>query len=474
MKQASAVLVLLTALPIVAARSSRADEPIVLKENGGWCWFQGERAVVADDKLFLTSVASDTRGGCDPGDLVITAYDRATAAVEHHLLHAELDRDDHAVAGLNVLPDGRLLTVYGTHGHDRLQRWRVSESAGDIRRWSDEQVLDVGAKYTYSNVFRLSDENDRIYNFHRGRGFNPNCTISDDLAGSWRYGWRLLEWTREDLKDDRRYTGLDGSRPYVRYASNGRDTIHFLLTDDHPRAYDNSVYHGYYKAGKLHASDGRVLAIAQFAIAQFAIALGDDSSPLKPRDFTEVFRGDSGRVAWAADIRLDRFERPIVAFSVQVDGAETRAERSRGGMDHRYYVGRYDGKRWNVHPMAYAGTRLYPGEDDYTGLVALDPHDPTTVVISTNADPATGAPLISSADGRRHWELFQGTTADRGASWDFSPLTSDSSEDQLRPVIPRWPGGPRAILWTRGTLNSYRDYQLDIVALFQSRPATQP
>jgi hypothetical protein len=310
----------------------------------------------------------------------------------------------------------------------------------------------------------LPAENDRIYNFHRGRGFNPNCTISDDGGASWRYGWRLLEWTRDDLANDPRYTGLDGRRPYVRYASNGRGAIHFLLTDDHPRAYDNSIYHGYYKGGKLHVSDGRELASPT----------NDGSSPLKPHDFTELFRGDADHVAWTSDIRVDRTGYPYVAFSVQVDGAETRSVRATGGLDHRYYYGRWDGGQWNVHPMAYAGTKLYAGEDDYTGLVALDPDDPTTVVISTNADPKTGLPLVSSVDGQRHWELFQGSTADGGVTWRWIPLTSNSSEDQLRPVIPSWPEGPRVILWARGTLESYRDYHLDIVALVQARQTDKP
>jgi hypothetical protein len=459
-----AILVLLAACSMVDVRSSQASEPLVLTENGSWCWFQGERAVVVDNKVFFTSVASEARSGFIPGDLVVTAFDPTNASIDHHVLHAKLDRDDHAVAGLSALPDGRLLAVYGTHGHDRFQRSRVSEKAGDIGQWADEQVFDVGAPYTYANVYRLPAENDRIYNFHRGRGFNPNCTISDDGGASWRYGWRLLEWTRDDLANDPRYTGLDGRRPYVRYASNGRDAIHFLLTDDHPRAYDNSIYHGYYKGGKLHVSDGRELASPT----------NDGSSPLKPHDFTELFRGDADHVAWTSDIRVDRTGYPYVAFSVQVDGAETRSVRATGGLDHRYYYGRWDGGQWNVHPMAYAGTKLYAGEDDYTGLVALDPDDPTTVVISTNADPKTGLPLVSSVDGQRHWELFQGSTADGGVTWRWIPLTSNSSEDQLRPVIPSWPEGPRVILWARGTLESYRDYHLDIVALVQARQTDKP
>jgi hypothetical protein len=251
---------------------------------------------------------------------------------------------------------------------------------------------------------------------------------------------------------------MDGRRPYACYASNGRDKVHFIATDDHPRAYDNSIYHGYYKNGSLFSSDGRKLTSPNV-----------DDMPLEPDDFTEVFRGDADHVAWACDIHVDSTGNPYAAFSVQVDGAESRKRRGEGGLDHRYYYGRWDGAEWRVHSLGHAGTKLYAGEDDYTGLVALDPHDPDFVVISTNADPVTGEPLVSSADAQRHWELYQGRTSDAGKTWRWTPLTSNSSMDQLRPVIPELPGGRRVILWTQGKLRTYTDYHLDIVALTQPR-----
>ncbi|WP_182866429.1 BNR-4 repeat-containing protein [Rhodopirellula sp. JC639] len=431
-----------------------AAEPIMVKENGGWCWFQGKRAVGWDGKVFFTSISGDDHGDWNAGDLVVTKLNPSSGETSHFCLHATLQRDDHAVAGLCLLADGRLLAVYGKHGNDHFQRSRVTLRPGDLSEWTQEQQFDVGAGYTYSNVYRLPGEDDRIFNFHRGRGFNPNCNISDDGGSTWSYGWRLMQRTSADLRSDPRYTGMDGRRPYVCYASHGHDEIHFIATDDHPRAYDNSLYHGYYKAGKLLASDGTVLATPSAT-----------SQPLKPRAFTEVFAGRADRVAWASDIKIDANGHPRVAFSVQVDGAATRNRRGAGGLDHRYYDGRWDGTRWHVHEMAYAGTKLYSGEDDYTGLVALDPRDPDYAVISTNADPNSGTPLISRADGQRHWELFAGTTSDSGATWTWTALTKDSSVDNLRPVIANTESDTRVVLWTRGTLRSYTDYHLDIIAL---------
>ncbi len=436
--------------------SLRAAEPMLLKENWGWCWFQGERAVVVGSKLFFTSIAGDKHGGWEPGDLVATSFDMKSGSVQHTKLHERLQSDDHDVAGLCVLPDKRLLAVYGKHGSDSLQRSRSTLRPADISAWTEEAAFDVGARYTYSNVYALSSEQNRIYNFHRGRGFNPNCSISDDTGQTWQYGFRLLTWTHDDLKADSRYTGLDGSRPYVNYASRGVDSIHFFLSDDHPRAYDNSVYHGYYENGYLHRSNGERLRQAF------------QSSPktTKPRDFTEVFVGGPNNVAWPCDIQLDEHDRPSVLFSVQVDSAHVRKSRGEGGLDHRYYYGRWNGERWHTHEIAHAGTRLYPGEDDYTGLAVIDPHDPNTVVISTNADPVSGKALISAADGKRHWELFVGQTNDLGVTWQWSALTSDSTEDQLRPLFPASFESQHLVLWTRGKLNSYTDYHLDFVATY--------
>ena len=434
-----------------------AVEPVLVKANGGWCWFQGQRALGIDGKVFLTTIAGDNHGSWDAGDLVATSYDVKDGAATHYRLHPRFQRDDHAVAGLCELSDGRLLAVYGKHGRDQLQRSRSTVDAGDIGEWTDEKTFDVGASYTYSNVYRLAAEENRIFNFHRGRGFNPNCTASDDGGATWNYQWKLMQRTRDDLVGDPRYTGMDGRRPYVCYGSDGGDAIHFIATDDHPRAYDNSLYHGYYRGGGLHSSAG--IRLATPAV----------DKTLEPSDFTEVFRGDADHVAWGCDIRVDAKGHPYVVFSVQVDGAAMRERRGEGGMDHRYYYGRWDGTRWNVHPMAYAGSRLYAGEDDYTGLATLDPHDPDTVVISTNADPTTGEPLVSSDDGQRHWELYQGSTKDAGASWIWNALTTNSSSDQLRPFIPSLPDGPRVILWTRGVLKKYADYRLDVVALVQPR-----
>jgi len=413
------------------------DGLLTLTDNGGWCWFQDERVLLDGDRLLVGSVAI----GADPerrGDIDVIAHDLATGRTTRFELHDRLQTDDHAVPALLVRPDGRYLAVYSKHGNDRLMRWRISASPGDASRWQGEQTLDLGAGVTYSNVFRLAAENGRLYNFHRGIGWNPNYAISDDDGATWRYGGRLLQGK---------------GRPYVKYASNNTDTIHFIATEQHPRDFDNSICHGFVKGGKVRRSDGT--------------PAGDlsrtSTSAVAPEALTRVFRGDAANVAWTTDIHLDREGRPYIAFSVQ---------KNQNDRDHRYYYGRWDGAQWRVHEMAFAGSRLYHPENDYTGLVALDPSDPNLVYISADVDPATGEPLVSRADGRRHFEIFKGVTADGGAHWSWTAITADSTADNIRPIVPMGDGRRTALLWLRGAYRAYTNYDLKVVGVVL--PAGQP
>jgi hypothetical protein len=318
----------------------------------------------------------------------------------------------------------------------------VSRRRGDATAWSGERafVPSASSSVTYSNLYRLAGEGGRIYDFFRGldNRFKPSVAWSDDEGETWKAGGVVI-----DVPVAFRH------RPYVKYASDGRDTIHLAYTEGHPRNFDNSLYHAFYRRGGLHRSDGT-------AIRPLAEGLRD------PVEGTRVFQGDPRNVAWVTDLELDAQGRPFVAYSVQKDSAGLPS--GRGGTDHRYRLAAWTGAGWQDHEIAYAGTRLYAGEDDYTGGVALVPGDPARVYVSTDADPATGAPLVSAADGRRHWEIFAGATGDGGRTWRWQAVTRDSAADNLRPIVPRGNGG-EILLWLRGRYRSYTDYDLEVVGL---------
>ena len=73
--------------------------------------------------------------------------------------------------------------------------------------------------------------------------------------------------------------------------------------------------------------------------------------------------------------------------------------------------------------------------------------------------------IVSATDGRRHWEIFRGETADGGATWAWTPVTANSRVDNLRPIVPHGDGEHRALLWLRGKYTTFNNYDLDAVAL---------
>jgi hypothetical protein len=241
-------------------------------------------------------------------------------------------------------------------------------------------------------------------------------------------------------------------RPYVKYASNGRDTIHLVYTDGHPRNFNNNIYHVIYRDGKLCRSDGTPIRPLTDGL-------------LEPEEGTCIFRGDLNNVSWVSDTHLSAEGRPYVVFSVQKDNAGLPSGNKAAGQDHRYHYARWDDREWHEQEIAFAGTRLYVGEDDYTGNICLHPDRLDTVFISTDADPVTGKPLISKADNRRHFELFCGHTVDGGKAWQWRSITRDSTVDNLRPIVPKWTADNTVLLWFRGKYLSYRDYQTEVVML---------
>lgn len=417
-----------------------AGQMIQLNDNGAWSWFMDERAIVHDGKLIVGSVRAvgNFANSADPdwGNVELAVLDLKSKAVQKTILHRHFEQDDHDGPALLVLPDGRYFAMYSKHGVERRIYYRFSEPRNPLA-WGPAIEFETpgkdapnfrGDNATYSNLFRLPSG--RILNLFRGFDFDPNYMYSDDSGQTWQYGGRLLK-------------GRDGYSPYLKYAYDGEGTIHFVATEDHPRNFDNSIYHGFIRDGHIYFSDGTLCG---------PMSTTTDVK-INSWDLTKVFQGDPDNVAWMVDLELDANKRPYLVFSVQKDGRGLPPRQ--GGMDHRFHFARWNGTAWQQREIAYAGTRLYPFEDDYTGLAALDPNNPDLIYISTDADPATGTPLISKADGRRHRELYRGTTRD-GTSWTWEPLTANSDADNIRPIIPKWNDPRTALVWMRGSYSANR------------------
>ena len=420
---------------------------IQFNENGAWCWYQDERAVVdiTSEKLIVGSIASGsgTGGSHRNGHIEASHYDLQTGAVEKHLLKI-WSCDDHNTPALLVRPDGKYLTFYTGHNYDKHSYYRIYNNGA----WSSEQNFDWstipgGSDFntTYSNLFYLSSEN-RVYNVARTNERSPNFIVSSDQGDTWTYGGQLTE-------PDVSIGYVNG---YFKYSSNDVDRIDFIATEHHPRDYNTSIYHGYLQGGQSFQSDGTLVDEDIF----------DQDAP-HPADFTLVFAASTtiGSMTmykcWNADVQ--RYEDGSISAIItarinnNINGNDSGID-----PDHAFIYCRYDGSNWSYTYLGQAGNKLFSSEADYTGLGALPPHDPNTIFISTHIHPETDEELTFR-------EIFKGSTGDNGATWTWTPITQNSNEHNYRLIIPKWDENNMALLWFRGIYNSMWSFNTAIVGL---------
>ncbi|USN99489.1 MAG: hypothetical protein H6810_02095 [Phycisphaeraceae bacterium] len=408
--------------------------------NGAWSWYSSQRAIVDTDapggpRIMVGSVSSAPNGDEESGDIDALWYDVGTGLRGEFELANRFERDDHDDAVFMIREDGRYLAMYARHGGDNYSRWRVSTLPHNADSWGPENVLNNGAGTTYSNVYYLPNDRGglgRTYNFARTVNYDPNVDYSNDNGLTWSYGGRLVS------------SGGSGDRPYLRYASDGQ-TIHFIATERHPRDYNNSIYHGYVQDGVLYDSFGNVLDSDLFS----ATVQRDVTALTKVFDINVPFGGITYTRAWTVDIEMDASGHPVALFEARANGSD---------LDHRFFYATFDGSSWSVHYLAKAGGYLYAAENDYTGLVSIDPNDTSIVYLSSKIDPGTGA----TTD---HYEIYSGRTADGGATWTWGAITANSGMDNIRPIVPSWSTDHTALLWLRGTYSTYTSWDTEVVLM---------
>lgn len=394
-------------------------------QGGAWSWFEDERAIIdaAGSRLY----ASVTTGIDVPGTTRAVEMDMATGGRRIvDLGRAEVD--DHNTAALWEAPNGEVLASWSRHGGDGLQRQFRRLVNG---RWmAQPAVQTTTAVVTYNNLYSVRN-GAVLYNFFRDGRNDPHAYKSTDGGRTWTLLGRLLR-DPEDRVD---------RWPYVRYTSNGVDRIDFIATPSHPRQTATEIYHGFIRDDVVYRSDGT--------------PLGPVGSSIDVTRLTLVWAPPNEQTdGWGVDVATD----PATGFPVAT------FVRNISFTDNRYYYARWDGTAWDVDHVAYAGRSFYDPERHYTGLAAIDPNNVASMVISTDADPVTGTPLVSTADGQRHWELFRGTRRpDGGFNW--VPMTANSSVDNIRPIWTASPSGASALLWVRGRYTTFLDYGTAIVGI---------
>ena len=382
-----------------------------LAPSGAWCWFQDPRAVYFEGKHRRTYAGWITLAG----DVQVASIDADTGEIVVGTLREKLQSDDHDSPVILVTPDGHLTVFYSKHNGPDLF-YRRSTEPESVEQWGREQTVSTNTRaerrymgFTYYHPMRLGAEGGKTYLFWRGGNWKP--TFSTTLDGSiWTEARNLL------TSNER--------RPYMKVCSNGRDSIHFAYTSGDPNPKETkitSLYYAFYRDGALHRADGTRICTL-------------DNVPF------EHTQGDllwdhvaTGHRAWVWDIALDAEEKPVVVFVTLPDPE-----------DHRYQYARWDGTKWNVHEITRSsggftlpmpdGTRTSPS---YAGGVTLNHSDSRTVYTSAKREGV--------------FEIEKWTTSDQGKTWTSQSVTSGSTKNNVRPVVPwGFNGKGVEVLWMHG------------------------
>ncbi|MEP7258726.1 MAG: BNR-4 repeat-containing protein [Flavitalea sp.] len=402
-------------------KSRNAEEYKLVAEDGAWCWFSDPRAVYykgSHNRIYYSYINSK-------GDVMISARDLRTKVIETFTLHEKLEIDDHDVASILFLPDGRLLTFYTEH--NGISFSRKSRNPEDITSWEEERVLAFnGDRITYSHPVMLSEEKNRIYLFWRGRNAKPAPGFFND----WRQYFSYSDDGGDTWAAAKNYIDNEGlnNPPYLKASGDGRSRIDFAFTVGHPGVgAEISLYHMYYEKGAFYQTNGEKIA----ALEELPLAL---------TQVHKVYDYQQGKVrSWISDVALDKNKRPAIAY-MRYPSAD----------DHRYYYAYWNGKSWVDEEICKAGGWMpvsKPGEEQsepyYGGGISLDHKNPSTVYLSRQVNGI--------------FEIERRTL--KGKSWVSSTITAHSTVNSMRPyVVEGYPGNKPILLWMTGIYIHYTDF----------------
>jgi hypothetical protein len=385
--------------------------------DGAWCWFQDPRAVhhVGEyNKTYIGYVTSS-------GNIIVSSREEGTGVGESYRLATSFQRDDHASPGIVVLPDGRIAVFYAKH-NDQYMRFRVSTRAEDITSFGPEQQTGApvgGGGVTYANPVYLPSEN-RVYVFFRGDNALPQVIWSDPSLQNWSKPQTFI------VPADR----YPSQRPYVKYSTNGTDTISMTFTDGHPKEQTHTaVYYMQLKNGEFRTIRGK-------KVGQLGSFSGAGLDQVRTNEVPNIYHplGMHAGSAWVWSTALDSQGYPVVAFASFPSLN-----------DHRYWYARWDGTRWQLAQVTTAGAGSMaetPQEPQYSGGIELDQNDPSTMYLSRK--------VVGQ------WEVQQWQTPDEGKTFrKVADLSQKSRDKNVRPVVPWGPPSELKVLWMNGYYRSW-------------------
>jgi hypothetical protein len=431
----------------------------LLTPDGAWTWYNDPRALFHNGILYFGYVRNAD------GAATLSAFNPVNGVKTDLWTATRTEKDDHDNPALLVRQDNTILALNARHSTDQFFAYRVALNTNPTHPtdWSAEQTVPAtGAGLTYANPYQLSGESGKVYNFSRDLNFNPTVFTSADGGANWSGPQWFIQ------------TGTGSIRPYVKYCSDYTKRIDFLYTDGHPRDVTNSLYHMYYESNALYKTDGTFLkSFTNLPVLHDSGERGSviyQFSNAPTNDFNDHI--PTGR-AWCWETTYQTNGAPVCVFTVQVDKVM-----GTNWYDDRiyYYYGRWTGTNWQKRFIARAGRPLFNPENDYAGGICLDPNDPNTIYMSSDAANPFDLSSISNVTLRANdrYEIWRGKTSDGGLTFSWTQITTNSAKDNLRPYIPRRQTGTPVVIWFRGTYTTFNSYNCEVVGLFNNPLPTPP
>lgn len=383
--------------------------------TGATTYFDDNRSIVVNGDVWAGSVSN------------VGSIEVRRAGKGPYVLANRLQLDDHNNPSLlRRSSDGRIIAHYSKHAADATYYQRISTNPDDMTSWGAQTDLGttIGATlYAYANLIEITDG---IFTFPRAQAsgdtfYTWGFTKSTDQGATW------AAWTK--------LFNEPNQRSYTRARRRAPNKINVFCNDGHPGEYipgQNSTYHLFYDAGTWKKTDGTALG----------------APPYRPSTtLTKVYDAtQTGVSSWILDAALDADANPACVFGTFPVPS----------LDHRYRYGRWNGAAWVTTEICPAGGTMYPvgdeGQPYYIGGACIDQDNPNIVYLSREV--GTGGPHRNGG----WFQLFKAVTADNGATWTLTQLTSDLI-DHFRP----WkPSGSNIVTYFRGSYLSYTNYATEM------------
>ena len=357
------------------------------------------------------------------GSQEIAHYDHATSTLSSIFTLASGLPDEGATDTHNQpsviarSQDGKLVTAYSGHLDTRV-RVRISSNVGDATAWASEQVLDpgYGGVYTYAMLVQLRGlANEPIYLFTRSI---PNVgaqvgrlayAVSTDGGASWS-SFSLL------------FTGGTLKVPYWTIISD-YDTRIDVFTSSSGSSSD--LYHFYFdgSTAKTYQTDGTEITATR---------------PFVVGDMTQVYNGSGSGGSFALGASWDGTNASLCYVRLVS-----------GGTDNDIWTARWRAGAW-TRQQVVSTVGGHHASNAYLPSANVMPFDEDRILIH------------AKVSGR--YESFEYVTADDGASWSGTQLTSSSTHDQMWVMPVFFSTGKMDWVWLDITYTSDTNFDAGIVA----------